>query len=96
MDIFIGVLVVLIGLIAGAWAGYVVSGRLYGVIVDIVVGVVGTLVGGWVVLSVFGMVGLLSWPLMFVAGLFIGSLMTGYIGAVIMLQLIRLVAPPGP
>ena len=42
MDI---VWVILIGLVAGALAGRVVSGHGYGVLGDIVVGVVGALVG---------------------------------------------------
>ena len=42
MDI---ILIILIGLIAGALAGRVVSGRGYGVLGDIVVGVVGALLG---------------------------------------------------
>ena len=80
MDIL---LVILIGLIAGALAGRVVSGHGYGVLGDIVVGVVGALLGGWVLLRVFGIV----------AGGLIGSLVTAFIGAVILLWLIRLVAP---
>ena len=73
----------LIGLIAGALAGRVVSGHGYGVLGDIVVGVVGALLGGWVLLRVFGIV----------AGGLVGRLVTAFIGAVILLWLIRLVAP---
>src|SRR5262245_24440631 len=80
MDIL---LIILIGLIAGALAGRVVSGHGYGMLGDIVVGVVGALLGGWVLLRVFGVV----------AGGLIGSLVTAFIGAVILLWLIRLVAP---
>jgi uncharacterized membrane protein YeaQ/YmgE (transglycosylase-associated protein family) len=40
----------LIGLIAGALAGRVVSGHGYGVLGDIVVGVIGTFLGGWLFL----------------------------------------------
>jgi uncharacterized membrane protein YeaQ/YmgE (transglycosylase-associated protein family) len=64
-------------------AGRVVSGHGYGVLGDIVVGVVGALLGGWALLRVFGIV----------AGGLIGSLVTAFIGAVILLWLIRLVAP---
>jgi uncharacterized membrane protein YeaQ/YmgE (transglycosylase-associated protein family) len=80
MDIL---LIILIGLIAGALAGRVVTGDGYGALGDIVVGVVGALLGGWVLLRVFGIV----------AGGLIGSLVTAFIGAVILLWLIRLVAP---
>ena len=50
---------------------------------DIVVGVVGALVGGWVFAAVFGIV---AWGLL-------GRLITAFVGAVILLWLIRLVAP---
>jgi uncharacterized membrane protein YeaQ/YmgE (transglycosylase-associated protein family) len=80
MDI---VLVILIGLVAGALAGRVVSGHGYGMLGDIVVGVVGALVGRWVFAVVFGIV---AWGLL-------GRLITAFVGAVILLWLIRLVAP---
>ena len=76
-------LIVLVGLVAGALAGRVVSGHGYGMLGDIVVGVVGALVGGWVLAAVFGIV---VWGV-------IGQLITAFIGAVILLWLIRLVAP---
>jgi uncharacterized membrane protein YeaQ/YmgE (transglycosylase-associated protein family) len=76
-------LVILIGLVAGALAGRVVSGHGYGVLGDIVVGIIGALLGGWVLVAVFGIV----------AGGLIGQLITAFIGAVILLWLIRLVAP---
>jgi uncharacterized membrane protein YeaQ/YmgE (transglycosylase-associated protein family) len=80
MDI---VLVVLIGLVAGALAGRVVSRHGYGMLGDNVVGVVGALVGGWVFAVVFGVV---AWG-------FVGRLVTAFVGVVILLWLIRLVAP---
>jgi uncharacterized membrane protein YeaQ/YmgE (transglycosylase-associated protein family) len=76
-------LIILIGLVAGALAGRVVSGHGYGVLGDIVVGVVGALAGGWVFAAVFGLV---AWGL-------IGPLVTAFVGAVILLWLIGLVAP---
>ena len=69
-------------LIAGALAGRVVSGHGYGVLGDIVVGIVGALAGGWVFAAVFGVV---AWE-------FVGRLVTAVIGAVILLWIIRLVA----
>ena len=77
------ILFVLIGLIAGALAGRVVSGHGYGIIGDLIVGVVGAFLGGWLFTVVFGMAG----------GGFIRSLATALVGAVILLWLIRLVAP---
>jgi uncharacterized membrane protein YeaQ/YmgE (transglycosylase-associated protein family) len=61
----------------------VVSGHGYGVLGDIVVGIIGALLGGWALLRVFGIV---TWGV-------VGSLVTAFIGAVILLWLIRLVAP---
>jgi uncharacterized membrane protein YeaQ/YmgE (transglycosylase-associated protein family) len=79
----LGLSVLKAGLVAGALAGRVVNEHGYGVLGDIVVGVVGALVGGWVFAIVFGIV---AWGL-------IGRLVTACIGAVILLWLIRLVAP---
>jgi uncharacterized membrane protein YeaQ/YmgE (transglycosylase-associated protein family) len=78
-----GVSVILIRLIAGALAGRVVSGHGYGVLGDIVVGGLGALLGGWMFATFMGVTG---------SG-FIMSLMVAFIGAIILLWLIRLVAP---
>jgi uncharacterized membrane protein YeaQ/YmgE (transglycosylase-associated protein family) len=76
------VLFILIGLIAGALAGRVVSGHGYGVLGDIVVGVIGAFLGGWIFTSLgIGGGGLLM------------SLLVAFIGAVVLLWLIRLIAP---
>jgi uncharacterized membrane protein YeaQ/YmgE (transglycosylase-associated protein family) len=76
-------LFILIWLIAGALAGRVVSGHGYGVVGDIVVGVVGAFVGGWIFATFLGTGG---------GGFFI-SLFTAFIGAVALLWLIRLIVP---
>jgi uncharacterized membrane protein YeaQ/YmgE (transglycosylase-associated protein family) len=77
------VLFILIGLIAGALAGRVVSGHGYGMLGDIVVGVIGAFVGGWLFTTFLGVDG--GGPLM--------GLVTAFIGAIALLWLIRLVAP---
>jgi uncharacterized membrane protein YeaQ/YmgE (transglycosylase-associated protein family) len=77
------ILFVLIGLIAGALAGRVVSGHGYGVVGDIVVGILGAFVGGWIFATFLGVGG---------GGFFI-SLFTAFVGAVALLWLIRLIAP---
>ena len=74
------ILFVLIGLIAGALAGRVVSGHGYGLLGDLIVGVVGAFLGGWLFAVAFGVVG---------GGLFV-SLLTAFVGAVILLWVIRL------
>ena len=70
----------LIGLIAGWLAGQVVKGGGYGVIGDMIVGVIGAFLGGWL----FGMLGIS-------AGGLIGSLITAFVGAVILIFLLRMI-----
>lgn len=75
------ILFILIGLAAGWLAGQVVKGGGYGVVVDIVVGVIGALIGGFVFQrsGVFAGAGLL------------GSLIVATIGAIILLFVLRLI-----
>ena len=68
---------VLVGLIAGWLAGIFMKTR-YSALTDIVVGIVGGLIGGFV----FGLLGLSSWNL-------IGSIVTSFVGAVILILLVR-------
>ena len=70
----------LIGLIAGWLAGQVVRGGGYGVIGDMIVGVIGALIGGWL----FGKLGI-------AAGGLVGAIITAFIGAVILIALLRLI-----
>jgi len=69
---------ILIGIFAGFLAGHVVRGRGFGVLMDLIVGIVGSILGGWL----FSLVGLVSYGL-------IGRLFTAFIGAVILLWLVR-------
>jgi uncharacterized membrane protein YeaQ/YmgE (transglycosylase-associated protein family) len=67
---------IVLGLIAGFIASRIVNKSGEGVVLDIVLGVVGAVVGGWL-FSVFGMSG--------VSGLNIYSLLVAVIGAVVVL-----------
>jgi len=69
---------VVIGLIAGWLAGTVMKGRGYGVLMDIVLGIVGGVIGRFV----FGLLGLSSWNV-------IGSIVVSFVGAVILIWLVR-------
>ena len=69
---------ILVGLIAGWLAGKVMKGGGYGVVADIVLGILGGFVGGWV----FGLLGLH-------AGGFIGSIVVAFVGAVILVWITR-------
>jgi uncharacterized membrane protein YeaQ/YmgE (transglycosylase-associated protein family) len=70
----------LIGLIAGWLAGQVMKGGGFGIIGDMIVGVIGAFLGGWL----FGLLGIS-------AGGLIGSLITAFVGAVILIFLLRLI-----
>jgi uncharacterized membrane protein YeaQ/YmgE (transglycosylase-associated protein family) len=70
-----------VGLIAGWAAGKVSRGHGFGLIGDLVVGLIGALVGGLIAgLFIQGSVGL------------IGSIIIAFLGAVILLALLRLVS----
>ena len=69
----------LIGLIAGALAGRVMRGAGYGILGDIIIGIIGAILGGWL----FGLLGIS-------AGGLIGSLIVAFVGAVLLIYLLRL------
>ncbi|MDG0022750.1 GlsB/YeaQ/YmgE family stress response membrane protein [Trinickia sp. Y13] len=71
----------IIGALAGWLAGVITKGGGFGLIVDIIVGIVGAFVGGW--LAAMLHIG--------IAGGFIGTLIVAVIGAVVLLFVIRLV-----
>lgn len=70
----------IIGAIAGWLAGLLVKGSGFGIVVDIIVGIVGAFIGGW-------LAGLLH---LSIGGGWISSIITAVIGAVILLFVIRL------
>ena len=71
----------IIGLIAGVLAKWVVPGEgPGGIIGDIIVGIVGAFIGGWV-FNFFGHAG--------VTGLDLGSIVVAFVGAVILLFIMR-------
>ena len=71
---------IVVGLIAGWLAGKVMRGGGFGVGLDIVIGVVGAMIGGWV----FGLLGIYS-------GGMIGSVVIAFVGACILLWLARVI-----
>ncbi len=70
-----------VGMIAGWLAGVVMKGGGYGILVDIILGILGGFVGGWL----FGMMGI--WP----GGGMIGSIIVAFVGAVILVAITRLI-----
>jgi uncharacterized membrane protein YeaQ/YmgE (transglycosylase-associated protein family) len=72
---------IIIGLIAGWLAGKISRGEGYGCLTDIVLGLVGSLLGGWI----FMRLGILG-------GGFIYSLAAATLGAVILVSIVHLIA----
>lgn len=71
----------IVGLIAGVLASLVMGGTGYGLIGDIIIGIVGAFVGGWL----FAQLGVASpW------GGLPGTIFIAFIGAVVLLFLLRL------
>lgn len=72
----------LVGLIAGALAGYLTRGRGYGCLGDIIVGLIGSFVGGWLVGQ-------------FIHGSriyhFVGTTLVALLGAIVLILLLRLI-----
>lgn len=72
----------IVGLVAGVLASMVMGGTGYGLIGDIIIGIVGAFVGGWL----FSALGVGS-PM----GGLAGTIFTAFIGAVVLLFLLRLI-----
>jgi uncharacterized membrane protein YeaQ/YmgE (transglycosylase-associated protein family) len=81
MDIQAFIIWIIVGAIAGWLAGQVVKGGGYGLIGDIIVGIVGSIIAGWLLPNWFPLIG----------GPFIGAIIDAFIGAVILLFIVRLV-----
>jgi uncharacterized membrane protein YeaQ/YmgE (transglycosylase-associated protein family) len=73
-----------VGLIAGFLAGKLMKGSGFGVVGDIVVGVLGAFLGGWL----FSLLGITT-------GGLLGAILVALVGALVLLWIVRLVRP-GP
>jgi uncharacterized membrane protein YeaQ/YmgE (transglycosylase-associated protein family) len=80
VDITSIVIFLVIGAIAGWLAGNVMKGGGFGLVGDIVVGIVGAFIGGWL----FGVLGI-------AAGGLIGAVITAFVGACVLLFVVRLI-----
>jgi uncharacterized membrane protein YeaQ/YmgE (transglycosylase-associated protein family) len=74
---------ILLGLIAGWLAGVLVQGSGYGVIGDIILGILGALVGGWITSQLMGVD---------VTGFNLPSLLVATLGAIVVIFIARLVS----
>ena len=71
----------IVGLVAGWLAGVLVKGGGFGVVGDLVVGVIGAFIGGWL-FSAMGATG---------GGGLLGSIIVATVGAVVLLFAVRLI-----
>ncbi|TMC86730.1 MAG: GlsB/YeaQ/YmgE family stress response membrane protein [Chloroflexi bacterium] len=76
----------IVGLIAGFLASIVMRGGGYGIVGDIVVGLIGAFIGGWL----FSLLGVSS------GGGLLGSIIVAFIGACILILLLRAFSRSGP
>jgi uncharacterized membrane protein YeaQ/YmgE (transglycosylase-associated protein family) len=72
---------IIIGLVAGWIAGHLTRGRGFGCVVDVILGLIGAVIGGWI----FTKLGILLWG-------FWGSLAAATVGAVLLVGIARLLA----
>ena len=76
---------IVVGLIAGWLASQVMRGGGYGLIGDIVVGIVGALIGGFLAANLLNMPNAVN-------GINITSIFVAFVGAVILLAILRMVS----
>jgi uncharacterized membrane protein YeaQ/YmgE (transglycosylase-associated protein family) len=76
----------IVGLVAGVLASLVMGGTGYGIIGDIIIGIVGAFVGGWI----FSKLGV-STPF----GGLPGTIFVAFVGAVVLLFVLRLIRSAG-
>ena len=75
---------IVIGLVAGWAASRIMRGQGYGLLINMIIGIIGGVLGGWL----FSLLGFYS------TGGIIGSLITSVIGAIVLLWFVGLVNRP--
>lgn len=76
----------IVGLVAGVLASIVMGGTGYGIVGDIIIGIIGAFVGGWI----FSKLGVAT-PF----GGLAGTIFVAFIGAVVLLFVLRLIRGAG-
>jgi uncharacterized membrane protein YeaQ/YmgE (transglycosylase-associated protein family) len=74
---------IVVGVIAGSVAARVVAGRGFGCVADIIVGIAGAFIGGFLLQSLFGVSGVIG---------FWGSIIVAFIGAAALLAGLKVVS----
>ena len=77
---------IVVGLIAGWLASQVMRGGGYGLIGDIIVGIVGAVIGGFLAATFLKMPNAVN-------GINVTSILVAFVGAVILLAILRMVSP---
>ncbi|HZZ29184.1 MAG TPA: GlsB/YeaQ/YmgE family stress response membrane protein [Pirellulales bacterium] len=72
---------IIIGIVAGWFAGLIMKGGGYGLLGDLVVGIIGAFLGGWI----FETLGISA------GGGIVGALIVALVGAIILIALLRLI-----
>lgn len=75
---------IIVGLIAGWLAGELMRGSGFGLVGDIIVGVVGALLGGFIATALFNVADPLS-------GINMGTVLVAFVGSVILIAILRVV-----
>lgn len=70
---------IIIGILAGAIAGWIMKGSGFGIVINLIVGLVGSVLGGWI----YGLLGLSTSSIL-------GSLLMSVVGAVVLLWIVSL------
>jgi len=74
---------IVIGALAGWIAGLLVRGRGFGIGVDIIVGILGSILGGWLLFDVLGLYGMAA------LGGLVARLIAAIIGALLLIVIIK-------
>jgi uncharacterized membrane protein YeaQ/YmgE (transglycosylase-associated protein family) len=77
---------IVVGLIAGWLAGVAMKGSGYGALGDIIIGIVGALIGGYLATALFGAPGAVN-------GVNLTSILVAFLGAVITIGILRALTP---
>jgi uncharacterized membrane protein YeaQ/YmgE (transglycosylase-associated protein family) len=80
---------IIVGLIAGWLAGAVMRGRGFGIIGDIVVGILGAVIGGFIAQAVFNIPDAVN-------GINLTSIVVAVIGAIVLVAIVRLLPGRSP
>ena len=77
---------IVVGLIAGWLAGIVMRGSGYGILPDLIIGIVGAMIGGFLAANVFGFPGVIN-------GINFTTIVVAFLGALLTIGIISALTP---